>query len=99
MPFPSISDVPTQILLVEDNPGDANLIQEILSEVESADFCCQFADRLSAALEQLSSTSIDVAQLDLSLPDSNGLETLIKLRTWNPGLPIVALTGFEDETL
>src|SRR5712691_1825874 len=90
---------PTQVLLVEDNPGDATLIQEMLSEVERADYRCQFADRLSTALAQLSSASVDVVLLDLSLPDSKGLGTLVKLRASQPGLPIVVLTGLDDEAL
>jgi signal transduction histidine kinase len=97
--IPTDSTAPTQVLLVEDNAADAELIQDMLAEVDSTAFRCQVADRLSTALEQLGSAAVDVLLLDLSLPDSNGLDGLMKLLAWEPGVPIVVLTGFEGEAL
>ena len=97
--MPTDATTLTHVLLVEDNPGDAMLIEEMLSEVRTMDFRCHFADRLSAALEQLRSESVDVLLLDLFLPDSAGPDTLTKLLAQEPALPIVVLSGLDDELL
>ncbi len=60
MPMPAHFPAPTQVFLVENNPGDTNLVQKMLAEVESADFHCEFADRLSAGPEHVSSATVDV---------------------------------------
>jgi signal transduction histidine kinase len=86
-------------MVVEDNPGDANLIQEMLEEHSRTAFQCRLVERLSVAIEQLSNEVFDIVLLDLSLPDSHGVETLIKLHTRIPALPLVVLTGINDETL
>ena len=88
-----------RILLIEDNPGDARLIKEMLSEVKSTTFHLECVDRLSSGLELLSKEKIDVVLLDLSLPDSHGLETFEKVYTQVPEVPIVVLTGMNDEIL
>ncbi len=71
---------PIEVLLIEDNPGDARLIQEMLAEPGKADYKLENADRLSQGLERLLEGGIDVVLLDLGLPDSQGLETLGKVR-------------------
>lgn len=88
---------PLSVLLIEDNPGDARLIREMLANVPAARLRLQHADRLAAGLERLEEA--DVVLLDLSLPDSHGLETFQRLRDAAPGLPVVVLTGLDDETL
>ena len=87
-----------QILLVEDNPGDVDLIKERLS---GALFRTKIevVKRLSEALESIASNSIDIVVLDLGLPDSNGLETIRAVRRGTATLPIVVLTGNNDEQL
>jgi two-component system, cell cycle sensor histidine kinase and response regulator CckA len=90
---------PIQVLLVEDNPGDALLLQEILCEVPSVQFELECVDQLGKALLWLEEESCDVILLDLSLPDSQGLETLVKVKERSPSIPIVVLTGLDDETL
>jgi PAS domain S-box-containing protein len=85
------------VLLVEDNPGDARLIREMLNDVPAARLRLHHADRLAAGLERLD--GVDVVLLDLSLPDSQGLETFRRLRDRAPEMPIVVLTGLADETL
>jgi PAS domain S-box-containing protein len=86
-----------KVLLIEDNPGDARLIREFLAEVESNSFILECADRLSKGLELIAQKSIDLVLLDLSLPDSKGFDTFIRVHSLAPELPIVVLTGFDDE--
>ena len=88
-----------EVLLVEDNPGDARLIQEILAEVRGTPFDLEHVDRLSAGLERLSSRGIDVVLLDLSLPDSRGLDTFVTMHAQASQVPIIVLTGLDDEEL
>lgn len=88
-----------KVLLIEDNPGDARLIREMLAEVKSAPFDLEHADRLSTGLERLSAGGIDVVLLDLSLPDSRRLDTFAKAQAQAPEVPIVVLTGLDDEAL
>ena len=88
-----------KVLLVEDNPGDARLIQEILSESKGTLFELELADRLLTAREYLTNGDIDFILLDLSLPDSQGLDTFRKMRAHVPEMPIVVLSGLNDETI
>jgi len=83
-----------RILLVEDNEDDALLIRETLSE---ATLEITRAERLSDALEQLAKARFDAILLDLSLPDAHGLNTIGRVLGQAPGVPIVVLTGLNDE--
>jgi len=83
-------------LLIEDNPGDARLVQEALANSRSARFHVELADRLASGLERLRNPGIDVVLLDLSLPDSQGVDTISRLHSQAPQVPIVALSGIED---
>src|SRR5438067_7160741 len=83
-------------LLVEDNPGDARFIRETLRDA-AVDLV--HADRLSSGLEVLSREPADVVLLDLSLPDSRGFETFEAMRLGAPTVPIVVLSGLDDEDL
>jgi len=94
-----INSHPTRILLVEDNPGDARLLRESLMEVGSFRFDLTHVSTLSAGLERLAESVIDVVLLDLSLPDSLGLDSFIQVHAQAPGVPFVVLTGLADETL
>jgi signal transduction histidine kinase len=87
------------VLLVEDNPGDARLIRESLSDVEGNTFDLETADRLATALRRLSAGGIDAVLLDLALPDSKGRETFSKAKAQAPTVPIIVLTGLGDEAL
>src|SRR3954453_20163411 len=87
------------VLLIEDNPGDARLIREMIAEDPRAPFTIHFADRLAKGLEQLSAGEITLIILDLSLPDSYGLETFTKVYTHAPAVPIIVLTGHDDDAL
>ena len=89
---------PIRILLVEDNPGDARLLREYLADAGAARFELAHVQGLGEAVERLHTSAFDVVLLDLSLPDSQGLETLRGVHAEAPGLPIVVLTGLDDET-
>jgi len=88
-----------RVLLVEDNPGDARLIQELLSEKGSGSFHLDRADRLDKGLERLASADADLVLLDLSLPDSQGLDTLGAVLAAAPQVPVIVLTGLDDEAV
>ena len=92
------------ILLIEDNPGDARLIREMLSEAGGSRFDLKVVGRLSDGLGHLKQEAVgvvldDVVLLDLGLPDSQGIHTLLKVHEQAPSLPIVVLTGLSDEEL
>jgi sigma-B regulation protein RsbU (phosphoserine phosphatase) len=89
------------ILLVEDNPGDARLIREELRE-PSLDHEIMHYATLTEAIERISAHApgdIDVVLLDLSLPDVQGIDSVMRVRNAAPWMPIVVLTGLEDEGL
>ncbi len=90
---------PIKILLIEDNPGDARLIKEMLIEAKSAPFILEWRDRLHAGLQWLTEYCADVVLLDLGLPDSQGLDTYAKVHDQFPRLPIVVLSGLHDESV
>ena len=88
----------SKLLLVEDNPGDARLIQEMLSEVETSKFEVSHEASLQDALKRLSAGAFDVILLDLGLPDSHGLDTFTNVYAQAPDVPIVVMSGFDDES-
>jgi CheY-like chemotaxis protein/MinD-like ATPase involved in chromosome partitioning or flagellar assembly len=94
-----VSSAPTRILLIEDNPADARLIQETLTEAGGAAVDLWWAERLSTGLKQLAEADMDVVLLDLSLPDGKGLDTYLKLRAQAPNIPVIVVTGLDDEDL
>ncbi|CCG42377.1 Putative diguanylate cyclase (GGDEF)/phosphodiesterase (EAL) precursor with PAS sensor; Putative two-component sensor histidine kinase [Magnetospirillum molischianum DSM 120] len=95
---PSPSPV-LSVLVVEDNPGDARLVKAYLEEDQARPFAVTCVSYLSKALEFLKTHPVDVVLLDLSLPDSFGLDGLAQLRQAAPTLPVVVLTGTVDERL
>ncbi|HEX5228886.1 MAG TPA: response regulator [Bryobacteraceae bacterium] len=88
-----------RVLLVEDNPGDARLIHEYARDAGVGNWQLVHVDRLAAALDRLRREPFDALLLDLSLPDAEGLETLIRAHAEAPKIPIVVLTGHDDEAL
>jgi signal transduction histidine kinase len=86
------------ILLIEDNPGDQRLIREMLTGAKQTKFDVEVAGRLSEGMRYLADSSFDAILLDLSLPDSQGLDTFVALRAAVRETPIVVLSGFDDET-
>jgi signal transduction histidine kinase len=88
-----------EVLLVEDNLGDARLMCEALKEAPAGQFRLTHVRRLSEALEYLWEKTCSVVLLDLGLPDSHGIDSLVLVRAQAPGVPIVVLTGFQDEAV
>ena len=87
------------VLLIEDNPGDVRLIREMLSEATDVIPKIECIDRLDAGLKRLAKGDINLLLLDLGLPDSKGLDTFVNVHTHAPEMPIVVLTGLDDEEL
>jgi two-component sensor histidine kinase/DNA-binding response OmpR family regulator len=96
-----MEDKPIQILLVEDNPGDARLLQEMLADITSPSFELTHLERLGEALRclGLGKERFDAILLDLSLPDEQGFDTFVQTHTQAPQVPIIVLTGLDDEAL
>ncbi|MBI1910963.1 MAG: sigma-54-dependent Fis family transcriptional regulator [Deltaproteobacteria bacterium] len=93
---------PIRILLLEDNPGDARLVREMLVDaVDEKIFPFEYelvhAERFSAASRYLLNERFDLMLTDLELPDSWGLETFTRIHSQSPDLPVVVLTGLADE--
>ncbi len=88
-----------KILLIEDNPGDARLIQEALASAGGPEVQVQWVDRLAQGMQAAHDGAFDAVLLDLSLPDSRGLETFERFRRHAPALPVVVLTGIDDEDM
>ena len=87
----------TQALLIEDNPGDARLIQETLRAIPGRPFEAQAVSTLTEGLERLRGETFALVLLDLGLPDSQGRDSVLKVRNLNPDLALVVLTGLNDE--
>jgi phosphoserine phosphatase RsbU/P len=94
-----------RVLLIEDNPADVDLIQEAFEDgaldpaFAGTSLRLEQVDRLTKALERLLVDDIDVVLLDLSLPDSHGFETFVRLVHAAPRTPIVVLSGLDDEAM
>ena len=86
-----------RILLVEDNPGDVDLIREMLSETGAVSFSVDSVQRLSEALSWLKGHTVDVVLLDLGLPDNQGLDTYLNIKAAAPEVPTIILTGNVDQ--
>ena len=92
-----LHDAKIAILLVEDNPGDARLTRELLAEVDSFEFDLAHAECMADGAKALAERRFDVVLLDLSLPDSHGVEGIGTLQRIVPTTPIVVLTGRSDD--
>ena len=88
-----------RVLLVEDSLADAGLVREALAEVSAAQFRVTHVVRVGDALAQLRREAFDVALLDLSLPDGSGTEIVDRVCAAAPHLPVLVLTGTDDERL
>ena len=88
-------------LLIEDNPGDARLIRELLRDVEAGPAHVELlhADRLSTGVDRLSDGDVELVLLDLSLPDSAGLATFESVHAAAPDVPIVVVSGLDDQAV
>jgi PAS domain S-box-containing protein len=88
-----------RVLLIEDNPALLRMIADMLGQSSGAVFFVELASRLTDGMERLSDGGIDVVLLDLTLPDSKGLDTFLQCYNRNPDVPVVVLTALEDEDL
>lgn len=88
-----------QILLIEDDPEYAYLIQEMLAAAWRVPFDMKHADQLSTGRAQLHAGAFDLILLDLSLPDSDGVDTFVKVHDQAPDVPIIVLSGLDNKRL
>jgi two-component system, cell cycle sensor histidine kinase and response regulator CckA len=88
-----------RVLLIEDDLEDVKLLREALSEVPSVPLAMVHAGKLADGLAQLEQQNFDVVLLDLSLPDIDGLETLFRLFEEQPAVPVVVLSGRDDDAI
>jgi two-component system cell cycle sensor histidine kinase/response regulator CckA len=87
------------LLVVEDNPGDAGLIRELLNEQASRMTEVTHAKCMSEAEKHLKERAVDIVLLDLGLPDAQGLGAVRRAHAAAPGAPLVVLTGLDDESV
>jgi signal transduction histidine kinase/DNA-binding response OmpR family regulator len=85
--------------LIEDNRGDFRLLQKMLAQAKEDSFELERVNQLAAGLERLEAEESDVVLLDLSLPDSQGLDTLARVQAEAPQVPIIVLSGLDDKVL
>lgn len=86
-----------RVLLVEDNPGDAVLVREALLDAPGPTFALTWVPTLTEGLAALSESTFDALLLDLTLPESRGIETLGRMRAEHDALPVLVLSGIDDE--
>jgi CheY-like chemotaxis protein len=95
----TVMDKKIKILLIEDNPGDAYLIEDYLEEFANFSYELKNVGTLNEALSILREQSFDVIFSDLSLPDSDGANTFFRIHNENPLIPIIVLTELADEAI
>jgi len=88
-----------QVLLVEDNAGDARLLREMFNTERPDSFELTHLLRMSEAETHLRKGGVDIVLLDMGLPDGHGLETVRRAHAAAPGIPMIVLTGLDDEAL
>jgi signal transduction histidine kinase len=94
-----MKEKPLQVLLVEDNAGDARLIREMFINERPDSFALTHLLRMSEAETHLAKGGVDIVLLDMGLPDGHGLDTVRRAHTVAPGVPVIVLTGLDDEAL
>jgi signal transduction histidine kinase len=94
-----IKAVPLQILLVEDNATDAELIREMFRKERPDSFELTHLLSITDAIRHLANGGVDIVLLDLGLPDGDGLETVRRAHAAAPDVPLIVLTGLDDEQL
>ena len=87
------------LLLVEDNPGDARLLREMFREQGSHDTELTHVECMSDAEKHLAAREVDIILLDLGLPDAQGVGAVRRVRAAAPHVPLVVVTGLDDESL
>ncbi len=87
------------VLVIDHNREDARLLQKLLAESETGDFAVECVESIDEGLERIERGSIDVLLLDLSMPESQGIQTFISVRNKTNNIPIVVLTGLNEHTV
>ncbi|MGB8953251.1 MAG: PAS domain S-box protein [Candidatus Aminicenantales bacterium] len=87
------------VLLIEDNPVDAQFICEMLAENKDYSIYLKYVESLNAGLRCLDAGPYDVVLLDLGLPDSQGIKTLLRVMVRNVEIPVIVMTGSDDQDL
>ena len=87
------------ILLVEDNPADQVMVEEVLRDATTFKYQLAICERVHQVPDRLAETHPDVILLDLSLPDSSGLATLEKVISYSPNTPVIIFTGLDDRRM
>lgn len=90
---------PLRILVVEDNPADVLLLREMFSNERPGSYELMHLPRLGLALNHLAKGEVDIVLLDLGLPDGDGLEIVRRVRAVAPHVPLVVLTGRDDDAV
>ena len=90
---------PIKLLLIEDNPSDVMLIQKLLGKKGCLIYDVHVANSLSSGLNHIKNTDFHIVFLDLNLPDSKNIDTYLILRDQAPELPVIVLTGMENQEL
>lgn len=93
------NSVPIRVLIVEDYASDAAYVRMLLGRVREVQFAVEEATDLASAVARLAAGGVDIVLLDLDLPDSRGLETLARVRSQSPEVPVIVLTGFDDQAM
>lgn len=88
---------PLQILLVEDSAGDARLLREMFRTETPGSFVLTHVERMSDAIGHLTTAKVDIVLLDMGLPDGHGLDTVRRAHAAAPNVPLIVLTGMDDE--
>src|ERR1700728_4061022 len=88
-----------QVLLVEDNAGDVRLLREMFSKERPDSFELTHLLRMSDAEIHLAKGGVEIVLLDMGLPDEHGLDTVRRSLAAAPGVPVIVLTGLDDEGL
>src|SRR6202041_3274091 len=88
-----------QVLLVEDNAGDVRLLREMFSKERAESFELTHCLRMGEAELHLAKGGVDIVLLDMGLPDGHGLDTVRRAHAAAPGVPMIVLTGLDDEAL
>src|SRR5687767_7890916 len=89
----------TSLLMVEDSPGDARLLREMLNEDPANSIVVTHVGTMQEAEEQIAGSNFDIVLLDLGLPDAQGLEAVRRAHSAGPDIPLVILSGLDDERL
>jgi DNA-binding response OmpR family regulator len=88
-----------RVLLVEDNAGDARLLREMFRKENPNSFEMMHVSNMRDAVIHLAKGGVDIVLLDLGLPDTYGLESVQQAHAAAPGIPLIVLTGLDDEVL